>query len=302
MAKEYILHQYYSIHSFVKEAKKRASKKDASHSTKGSWCGTDTFEQAADYAMYGGWEPQFAPKFRNVFEDLVPKLRKFTDLHMERFPNVNGDEVNVAEFLNGNPDHMVDWVPQENMVTKRALCLLIGHSISSGCSAEELFVRGQAIVGLVRALSLLGFELEIWSEESLTGSRNEAWSMLTRLHAAGEIMDTSAVEFAVGNPAWLRRLLFGYQEGEPIDIRRDFGFGSSGEFWGGYGHVTAIQHGNLVGADLELNLGRTWFGEGRVSWDSDRMDEVAQAGVDWVVGQLKALGVLDTDATLEWDL
>ena len=295
---EYIMHKFDSIHKFVNEADRRARSTESSHSKdKGfggeDWHGTDSFAQAVQFAKFGGWEPQGAPKFRKLFDELIPKLRKFTDLNMERFPDVVGDEVNVAAYLEGEPDHMYDWVPQETEQTKRALCLLVGHSISSGCTAEELFVRGQALVGLVRALSLLGYELEIWSEETVGGwggqrNHDEQWSILVRLHAAGEIMDTSAIEFAIGNPSWLRRLLFGFQEGEPNDVRSHYGFGK-----GGYGSVRSIQHQGVVNADISLNLGERWFNE--------RSGNDAKDGVDWVVAQLKRLEVLPQDAEIDWE-
>lgn len=288
------MHKFDSIHKFVNEAERRARSTEQSHAKNqgwygDNWHGTESFKEAVKFAKFGGWEPEGAPRFRKVFDQLIPKLRKFTDLNMERFPDVTGDEVNVAAFLNGEPDHMWDWVPQETEQTKRALCLLVGHSISAGCTSEELFVRGQALIGLVRALSLLGYELEIWSEESLGGSKaDEQWSALVRLHAAGEIMDTSAIEFAIGNPSWLRRLLFGYQEGEPEAVRGRYGFGR-----GGYGSVKPIQHEGIVNADLKLNLGQTWFRE--------RSGDAAKDGVDWVVDQLKKLEVLPADAEIDWE-
>jgi hypothetical protein len=138
------------------------------------------------------------------------------------------------------------------------------------------------VIGLVRALSLLGFELEIWSEETVSG-RGGNYATLVRLHAAGEVMDESAVEFAVGNPAWLRRLLFASEENEPMEIRRKFGFTSGG----GYGSIQPITLGDMVSADLELNLGHTWF----------RGKE--EGAIGWIVAQLKELGALPED--LEFD-
>ena len=185
---------------------------------------------------------------------------------------------------------MFQWVPADHLVTKRALCIVIGHSISSGCTSKELFIRGQAAVALVRALMLLGYELEIWSEETVSGyGTSKKYSTLVRLHAAGSVLDESAVEFAVGNPSWLRRLLFGHQEGQSDEVRRQFGFDD-----GGYGSPSGIHHADLVGADIQLALGQTWFNEGYGG-----AEQTAEDGMKWVVQQLKNLGVVDADA--EWE-
>lgn len=308
MSETFIMRRFDSIHKFLDAAKKGANKRGASHMHRDAdgygenWTGTDNFEQAYNYAKYGGWQPDSVVRLRNLFDDMVPRLRKFTEMSYEVRPEVHGFQVDVPMFLAGEPEHMFEFVPDEHQVTKRALCLIVGHSISAGNSSKELFIRGQALIALVRALNLMGFDLEIWSEESLrpgwSGRGNndlpDNWACLTRLHAAGSTMDESAVEFAVGNPSWLRRLLFGLQEGEPVEVREKFGF-KNGE---GYGSCMPIQHADLVGADIQLNLGERWFGES--SWGDDDED-TAKRGIMWVAGQLKKLGVISEDAELEWD-
>jgi hypothetical protein len=297
---EYIMHRFDDIGSFVKAAKRNARKGESSHRRDGrhgdNWHGSKTFDESVDYALRGGWEPSELLEFRHMFDNIEPRLRKFVDAQFERGIDQAGYEVNMQAFLDGEPDHMFQWVPAEHVVTKRALCVIIGHSISAGCTSEELFVRGQAAIALVRALMLLGYELEIWSEETVGGGfgfggphKGKLFSTLVRLHAAGSVLDESAVEFAVGNPSWLRRLLFGFQEGQPDDVRQAFGFGT-----GGYGSCQPIVHAELVGADVQLDLGQSWFGE---NWN--RGERTAEEGMRWVVQQLKNLGVVDADA--EWE-
>lgn len=285
MSTKYLFHRFDSLTDFVKAAEERRDKNYASSRTGGydaEWAGTESFEEAAEYATRGGWEPEMATEFRNMFDELLPNLRKFTEFAYEPRPDVTGYEVNMQAFLDGEPDNMFQWVPTEHQVTKRALCMLIGHSISAGVSSEELFLKGQAVVGLVRALQLLGYELEIWSEQTVQGSKSdESFTILTRLHAAGEVMDQSAVEFAVGNPSWLRRLIFGYEEGESPVVRKRYGFGP-----GGYGSPRPVQHANMVNADVTVALGSTWM----------RGDDPVKAGYRWIVDQLKEFGAIPEDA------
>ena len=306
MAESYMMRRYNSIHKFLDVCEKGADVDGSSHRTDGgtgrNWAGTVDFGQALNYARNGGWEPEFAPTFRNVFDELVPKLRKFVQPTMNRTIGFVGDDVDIEAYVRGMPEFMVGFQPDEDEVSSRAFCLIIGHSISAGCTSAELFVRGQAIIGLVRALSLMGMEIEIWSEETVSRVNTRAttvpayYSTLVKIHGAGEVMDESAIEFAVGNPSWLRRLLFGAQEAESEKIRNAFGFkpGKS------YGHCVSVQHANLVGADITLDLGRSWFGEYRP--EAKDPQDLAKAGVDWVVRQLKELGVVEQNATLDWSL
>jgi hypothetical protein len=280
-----------SIHEFVNAAVKRADKSQSSHA-ENSWTGTDSFAQSVDYAKNGTWEPGDVSEFRNMFDELIPKLREYTDQNFVEMPDVSGFEVNMQAYIDGEPDHMRQWMPVEEATSKRALCMVIGHSISSGISAAELFQKGQAAIALVRALRLLGYELEIWSEMTVTGRRNTEvpYSVLTCLHKAGQVMDESAVEFAVGNPSWLRRLIFAFEEGESAAIRKMYGFGAGS---GGYGAPAGIHHKDLVGAEIALDLGRGWWAGGEKN--------TGQRAMEWVVAQLKELGVLDSEAVIEFD-
>jgi hypothetical protein len=298
---KYIIRRHDNLSDFVKTAERRRDPKGSSSVAghrKNDWTGAPSFEKSADWAKYGGWEPDHASEFRHLFDDIEPRLREFTDLTFEAAPQVSGFEVNMQAYLDGEPDHMMEWMPHDSVVNRRALCLVIGHSISAHIESEELFVKGQAAIALVRALRLLGFELEIWSEVTVGGYRTDTmYSILTRLHAAGSTMDESAVEFAIGNPSWLRRLIFGYEEGEPNDIREDYGFGARRKdgSWGeggGYGRPTAIQHDEMLGADLKLDLGKPWYG-----YDYDDKGAAQQ----WVLDQLIELGVLEEGTKIEAD-
>ena len=281
-----------SIHAFVNEASKRFDKGGASQSTS-DWTGTETFGQAVDQAKNGTWDPGDVREFRDMFDELIPKLREFVGPNFAEMRDCDGFEVDMQAYLDGEPEHMRQWIPVEDQVSKRALCLVIGHSISSGVSADELFQKGQAAIALVRALQLLGYELEIWSEQTVLSRKSDVpYSVLTCLHKAGELMDESAVEFAVGNPAWLRRLLFAYEEGEPAMLRKRYGFTSGG----GYGAPGGIRHQELLGAEVALDLGKAWWERG---WKGGKEDATRAMG--WVVSQLKELGVIDADAEVEFD-
>lgn len=300
MSEKFIMHRFESIGDFVRAAKRNARKNESSHKGErgglygDNWSGTKTFDEAVSGAMLGTWNPGDLLDFRDLFDGLEARLRKYTTTEFERGMDQSGFEIDMQAYLDGEPDHMMEWHPSEKMVTRRVVTLVIGHSISAGCTSKELFIRGQAAVALVRALALLGYELEIWSEETVSGWASgkglpDYFSTLVRLHAAGEVMDETAVEFAVGNPAWLRRLLFGFQEGQPDNVRTKFGFGK-----GGYGSCTPIMHSDTLGASIQLDLGRRWFGEGYGS-----KDQTAEDGMNWVVDQLKEAGILGEEA--EWE-
>lgn len=256
------------------------------------WAGTATLEEAVDFAELGGWEPPAFTEMRHALDDLEPRLREHIAEDVYQDYDVAGHDVDMGRFLEGEPECMRNWLPTEEAVTQRAFCVLINHSVSSGCTGHDLFLRGQMAIMLVRALLLLGYELEIWSESTVMGrsgdSKGNEHSILTKIHGAGEVLDESAIEFAVGNPAWLRRIIFGACEMEPVSVRKQFGFGMGHK---NYGVPTDPRHGDTVAADVVLDLGRTWSGKGGTE---------AERSMDWVVTQLKEFGAIAPDAEIDW--
>jgi len=112
---------------------------------------------------------------------------------------------------------------------------------------------------------------------------------LTKIHGAGEILDESAIEFAVGRPAWLRRIIFGACEMEPAAVRKKFGFGLGSR---NYGIPVEPRHKETVGADVVLNLGRTW---------AEGLGSETERSMNWVVSQLKEFGAIAPDGELDWE-
>lgn len=288
-----IIRRHNSIGSLLDVAAKTPRDRTCVSDRKGGdvdWTGTASLDESLRFARYGGWDPDVATEFRDIFEAKLPKLRTYVSDELVEGRDVSGFEVDVAGYCIGEPEHMHEWLPAENVINKRAFCVLIGHSISSGVTAEEIFIRGQAVVALVRALATMGYELEVWSEITLGGYGTSAdYTTLTCLHHAGEVMDQSAIEFSIGNPSWLRRIIFAAEETEPMDVRKAYGFMDGS----GYGSPKAPIHKDTVNADMVLDLGRAWFGE---DWDNDDHEKLAESGYSWVVKQLTAAGVIDQDA------
>lgn len=283
-----------SIGEFVEAARAGANPNMASHrSGPGALdeSGAGTFEEAVDWALYGGWSPVDVPRtVSGCFDDIATRVRRFCATGFEVRKDVAGFGVDVASYCLGEPEHMWQWSPVEEQVSRRALCMLVSGAVGSNVSSEELLVRGLAVIGLTRALVTLGYEMDIWWEITVRSTvLPRGWrdhrrrSELVRLHAAGCPMDVTGVEFALGSPAWLRRLYLAVQEGYDATWREALRTGL------GYGTPVKSIHAETVGADLVCNLGGSGWGDGGVS-----------DACDWIDGQLRGLGLLEEGRSL-WE-
>ena len=165
-------------------------------------------------------------------------------------------------------DRVVAQPTKGNVVT-----LLVQATFTGANDPDAIKAQGAAIIALVEAMELGGFELDIWVENTTLQSRHDTepsfHTVLTHAHRAGELFDINGFMFALGHPSWLRRIIFGAMEGyeklEPY----------------GYGQIVSSVAFDRVDPSMELKLGDAWSREAQ------------RDPFQWVLDQLIAQGVYD---------
>lgn len=291
-----------------------------------NYAGDLTLRDCINAARFGTWKPNYADEIRDAFDELVPRLRQALGFNYERRIDRTGDQVDIDAYVQDRPETMYNWFPVETETKKHVVTVLVGVTTrgcsmcrAAGCTAapdvtaEDIYVRGQALIGLLRSLKLLGYELEIWTEQSVLGDgiyyattgtntkMGTGYSILTRVQAAGEITDDSAIEFACGHPGWARRIGMRVQELEyardpqlaeafgfvPNRDQSDWQYGQHG--W--YGIVTPPLMAQAMSADLVLDWNKSWF-PGRYNDGTVPSKDII---LEWTLGQLVEAGVLSQD-------
>lgn len=235
---------------------------------------TPSFSVAANLALHG-WDGAREP-MDAVLGPVRERLRDLTELSPVRLWDVIGSEPDIDRYWLGEDEHMIDHVFIEQPRTSNVFTLLINGTYSHLVDTEKVLRRGAVIVGLIEAMAQVGAELEVWVENSV---RNVAWrraSVLTRVHAAGSLLDMDALAFTIGHPSWLRRLAFGVWESASAHDRYAFGFGLHGS--GSYGYPIGCQHVNHVDASIMLSLDNT------MQMETDP--------VGWIMSHLEMFGLI----------
>lgn len=237
------------------------------------WHGTASYEEAFQLCEDGWSEAR-----RGVDTILTPLRDRLADKLAnvtERHHDLVGYEPDIDRFVSGEMECMWDdrVVPQP---TKgKVVTLLVQATFTGANDPEAIKAQGAAIIALVEAMELCGFELDIWVENSTRQDNDEHspqvsyHTVLTHAHRAGELFDINGFMFALGHPSWLRRIIFGIMEGFP-------GLEPSG-----YGQVVSSLAFDRVNPSMELKLGDAW------SKDAKRDP------FQWVLDQLIAQGVYD---------
>lgn len=263
---------------FVDAAEARANRAAPSHSRgDGKWAGGCDFKAALGYAR-DGWQAEIA-----AAEALSAHVADtvLADRLVETFEatwDVAGAEVDMSRYLSGTPECMIEAVPIRLSKRGRAVRLVVPYAYSAGIEPGLIRLRGAAILALVQCLRRAQHPLEIWAVEPITGGRGGRYCVSVCVQHADEEVDEGRLMFALAHPAMLRRITFGYEEGEDAATRRRFGFGPDGF---GYGQpdeateadVPAVDDGTTIVLP-QLRLGHKWDHDAAVRWIEEQLDRI----------------------------
>jgi hypothetical protein len=143
--------------------------------------------------------------------------------------DVTGAEVDVARYLSGEPECMIDFPLAKTSKSGRIIALCASITYSGAIGPDTIRRRGATMVALALALSRLGHNTELWADLSGTpmGSGGDV-RIRVLVKGANDELDPSKVMFAFAHPAMLRMLGFAAIEGLgrdthicPIPPRKD---------------------------------------------------------------------------------
>jgi hypothetical protein len=216
---------YYSVTEWADAAKRKAA---STFDGRGSWRGGLNLAQAADMAVTG-WDEHLAESLA-IAENAVDMVER--EHEVQAFTptwDVSGCEVDVARYLSGEPENMIDF-PTVNMPKQgRVITLCASISYSASIDADVIMRRGQVLVALALLLSRLGYAAELWvsfcAEARSSGGKGHKAETKVLVKGANDTLDASKVMFAYAHPAALRVLMFAIQDSHKSKgARFNFGF------------------------------------------------------------------------------
>lgn len=182
---------------------------------------TDVFNAARN-----GWDKHLAETLALV-DDAVTSVEADTKMtSWSPVWDVTGSQVDVAEFLSGTPECMVDYPPARTTKAGRVITLLAGVCYSSSVTAEQIRARGEVLAAFALELSRVGLNTELWADIS-TEDHDKSRQMTHRVlvKAADDELDPSRILFAYAHPGMLRILGFCGWHGGPEDYKEACGIG-----------------------------------------------------------------------------
>jgi|SRR5579859_1460286 len=213
-----ITETYWSVTEYADASVKRATKVKTRDQKKYF---LDLPDYEASVSMLRmGW-PEELPAALEIAESAVATANR--EHMMDTFNpvwDVTGAEVDVARYLSGEPECMIDFPLTKTSKSGRVVTMVAPICFSSWVDTDSVLRRGHVIVALALALSQLGHACEIWADINLDG-HVEAYQRVC-LKGASDELDPGTLMFALAHAAMLRRVAFGTFDGFPPKWREPF--------------------------------------------------------------------------------
>jgi hypothetical protein len=122
--------------------------------------------------------------------------------------DVTGSEVDVGAYLSGEPECMVDAVPQRISSRGRVVTFLVPAGYVNTTPHSVVHNRGVALAALCASITASGHSVEIWSGFCPYVDETDRYAAVARVISAAEPLDMGRLMFVMTHPAMLRRLWF----------------------------------------------------------------------------------------------
>ena len=271
--------EFDSLGDYVRHAKDNPTPKDSNQPKSGSFNYTENLNEACNLAIHG-WD-EIRAEVDAQLDELVEHINDaFGEFYVSEH-STSGAFVDMGRFVTGEPECMVSFVSEPQARMGRVVKIVVNGVVSGHVHADIIKKRGIAILALVDTIHKLGVGIELWWEESMTGTgtgSKKEFSTLVKLHSSEEPMDINSLMFSLAHPDMLRRLQFSVQE-QHKDWKAQGAYAG-----GGYGHVHDLY--SPLHCDYDVVVEKLQNG------DQDLVADTLQ----WVLSTVQGLGLVEVSA------
>jgi len=223
---------YWSLDEYAEAAERRSTQGELGWRKRldgdTDWRG-GTFNDALKLARFG-WEDKLQTALDIAESALDYTVREHEIDSFVSTYDYAGCEVDVARYLTGVPENMIDYPLQATSKLGRVITLCGSIAASGAMDPEDLIRRGQVITAFAMALTRLGHACELWIDCTISADWNRAAGAtrgVTRVLVKGtnDTIDPARILFAYAHPGSLRSLGFAVTHAYPEKFSSALGIG-----------------------------------------------------------------------------
>lgn len=239
-----------------------------------------TWDEAVQLAQTG-WRGEALDEARRFAQRVAAQVvTERLATTFEPFRDVTGSQIDIATFLAGEPECMIEAAPIRHASRGRAVRIAVPVGYLADVDASLVLQRGAAVMALIEALAIAQHPLEVWATSRRTSKSGKASTACAVLvQPANAPMDAGRVMFALAHPAMLRRLIFSALECQGAGFRRSFEVKPNG----GYSGSRATRADDLPelpgGTSIVLPLlvsGADWGEAAAIRWVESTLTQIME--------------------------
>ena len=207
---------------------------------------TASLQDAVDLGLKGYTDVR--PDVEAQLNELESHIAEHLDVAFQACHSVVGGSVDIARFIQGEPECMVDYVAEPQARMGRVVKVLVNMVFSAFVNTADVVKRGVAVCALIDTLHKLGVGVEVWSEEPTAHrgiDKGDVSSHLVKLHDSSEMLDIDNLMFGLCHPSMLRRIGFSVTEQSSWKHAQEV-------TGGGYGFPNELECVARVGAEVTV--------------------------------------------------
>ncbi|ATL70742.1 hypothetical protein CRH09_35745 [Nocardia terpenica] len=171
--------------------------------------GASSMESLFPMALNGA--PSEGIEAMRIAIEKVETLERETDMPaFASLYDVTGADVDVARYLSGEPENMINYQLVDTPRAGRIINLVVSVTTSHKTATSAIRERGIQIVALALAIEKIGFQVELWTDGLLSempGVRPGRQARIrTRIKGPGEMMDPGRIVYAFTHASYFRGL------------------------------------------------------------------------------------------------
>lgn len=266
----------------------RSRKSLAQSTCRDEWAQSRSYDDAIKMLVHG-W-PEGVTAAQGILSRLERELPLVAVRRKINRPGVvpyGGTMINLPAVLQGRPDTWIQRRDSEELVKGSKIVRLgMATVVSAGVSEDVMMARASAVYALAETLRRYGKQLhvEVMAQFSFKYDTCYVWTALP----AGASLDANKLVFALGHPAFARRIAFALAEMTPAAYHDR----SNTEGYGDHQHICdvttsfpAVARSYDILVDSECYVEST-TGRQRLQWTNPEHQ------VRWIMAMLRRQGVI----------
>lgn len=182
--------------------------------------GTESFEEAQHLLKYG--DKENADKIAATIRKIKAQ-GKGTETRNKLYNSPCGFMPIVPKVLAGEPQNMLAIKKQRYNSTK---VINIAYNVAVDCTrtTEDLIETAAKVANVIASLEKNGYRVNLYAYSCGRDLRFNYYFLLVKIKDSGKYLDTLRIAYALVNPSFYRRHVFGYMERlKGFNLNRTYG-------------------------------------------------------------------------------